>query len=315
VWQINSAVARHNNSWLGAKARHIIKMEQPIARPLGDHVAVVAARNGDLLSMAGSMASPAGAAGAGARAGAGEARRRSAYSPYLDRIALSANLADTSGEFWRRLLIQPVVLPDMAHTGIRTMFDNPEEGDLLGPDGRTTRRLKALIRTRVVDEQREAEEALSPKSGQSPSKKSPKMSGRAQDGLLSLDASLQEAEREGEAAFKRGSPAKLRKPQASLRPASTGRASPSPKNNGDSLDLLTMIEPAALARSAKPHEGDLKGASGNKSDTKPKKHKKKSKAKRAAALKIPGQRQQRKEPFSYSASRLFELILERTYGK
>jgi hypothetical protein len=197
------------------------------------------------------------------------------------------------------------------------MFDNPEEGDLLGPDGRTTRRLKALIRTRVVDEQREAEEALSPKSGQSPSKKSPKMSGRAQDGLLSLDASLQEAERESEAAFKRGSPAKLRKPQASLRPTSTGRASPAPKNNGDSLDLLTMIEPAALARSAKPHEGDLKGApDNNKSDTKPKKKKaKKSKAKRAAALKIPGQRQQRKEPFSYSASRLFELILERTYGK
>jgi hypothetical protein len=292
-------------------------MEQSPARPPGEHVAVLAARNGDLLSQAGSKAGPEAASGAGARSGAstgaGAGRRRGAYQPYLDRIALSATLADTSGEFWRRLLIQPVVLPDMAHTGIRTMFDNPEEGDLLGPDGRTTRRLKALIQTRVVDEQREAEEALSPKSGQSPGKKSPKASGRAQEGLLLLDASLHEAEREGETTLKRASPVKLRKPQAAPRP---GCASPSPTNNGDSLDLLNMTDPvASLDRAAKPREGDLKGAPDSKSGAEPKKKKKKKKAKRAPALQIPGQRQQRKEPFSYSASRLFELILERTYGK
>eukprot|EP00512_Aurantiochytrium_limacinum_P013275 CAMPEP_0171572096 /NCGR_PEP_ID=MMETSP0961-20121227/3901_1 /TAXON_ID=87120 /ORGANISM="Aurantiochytrium limacinum, Strain ATCCMYA-1381" /LENGTH=200 /DNA_ID=CAMNT_0012126841 /DNA_START=40 /DNA_END=638 /DNA_ORIENTATION=- len=69
--------------------------------------------------------------------------------PYLDRINVAPRDALHGTEYWKPLLIQPVIVPDLRHTGIRTQFDDPEDMDLLRPDGKSTRKLKSLIKTKV----------------------------------------------------------------------------------------------------------------------------------------------------------------------
>ena len=65
--------------------------------------------------------------------------------PYLDRISVIPHRPDaSSGSGWRKLLIQPVSIPSLDHTGIRTAFD-PPQAKLIRPDGKVHRNLKVLI--------------------------------------------------------------------------------------------------------------------------------------------------------------------------
>ena len=65
--------------------------------------------------------------------------------PYLDRISVIPHRPDaSSGSGWRKLLIQPVSIPSLDHTGIRTAFD-PPQAKLIRPDGKVHRNLKVII--------------------------------------------------------------------------------------------------------------------------------------------------------------------------
>ena len=68
--------------------------------------------------------------------------------PYLDRISVSKHVPDSDGS-WKKLLIQPVSIPALSHTGVRTAFTGVESAPLLRPDGCSTNSLKALIQTSV----------------------------------------------------------------------------------------------------------------------------------------------------------------------
>ena len=78
--------------------------------------------------------------------GASPSNLRNAPSqPYLDRISVISHKPDAP-QPWRRLLIQPVSLPSLGHTGILTAFD-PAGASLVRPDGKVHSNLKDMIQT------------------------------------------------------------------------------------------------------------------------------------------------------------------------
>lgn len=82
----------------------------------------------------------------------GTASKVSEPSPYLDRIVTSAHspVPNVAAEEWKRLLIQPISIPRLGHTGVSTSFgDAAAANNLLRPDGGNTKKLKELIRDSV----------------------------------------------------------------------------------------------------------------------------------------------------------------------
>ena len=78
-------------------------------------------------------------------AGRGRAPMRNAVSqPYLDRISVVPHMPDAVNSEWRQLLIQPVSIPSLTHTGIHTAFE-PSGEELVRPDGKVHHSLKQVI--------------------------------------------------------------------------------------------------------------------------------------------------------------------------
>ena len=69
--------------------------------------------------------------------------------PYLDRMTLSKHAPLTAADSWKKLLIQPVSIPNLGHTGIHTAFGNSRATQLTRPDGMVTSSMKKSIRNGV----------------------------------------------------------------------------------------------------------------------------------------------------------------------
>jgi len=74
--------------------------------------------------------------------------------PYLERLS-AIHLPDDKGpsnetEEWRKLVIQPAVIPDLQHTGVRSDFTY--QGDtFMRPDGAVTSELRSSIQTKFSE--------------------------------------------------------------------------------------------------------------------------------------------------------------------
>jgi hypothetical protein len=69
--------------------------------------------------------------------------------PYLDKISVSKHAPAPGKNKWKRLLIQPICMPDLSHTGIETAFGVSSPA-LMRPDGSVDVGLKALIKSQYV---------------------------------------------------------------------------------------------------------------------------------------------------------------------
>ena len=90
--------------------------------------------------------------------------RAGASIPYLDKISVSKH-RPTRGRRnrWNHLLIQPISVPDLSHTGISSAFEPPKP-PLMRPDGSVDSGLRAIIREKyanatATDENRKKSEA------------------------------------------------------------------------------------------------------------------------------------------------------------
>ena len=81
-------------------------------------------------------------------------------APYLDRISVSqpnSSKSASSSAKWKKLLIQPISIPNLGHTGIKTAFSRQEEA-LMRPDGSVGKGLRNLIQSTMRDFRRLEEE-------------------------------------------------------------------------------------------------------------------------------------------------------------
>ena len=79
-------------------------------------------------------------------------------APYLDRISVSQSSSkQASSAKWKKLLIQPISIPNLGHTGIKTAFSAQEEV-LMRPDGSVGKGLRNLIQSTMRDFRRLEEE-------------------------------------------------------------------------------------------------------------------------------------------------------------
>ena len=77
--------------------------------------------------------------------------RAGASIPYLDKISVSKH-RPTRGRRnrWNHLLIQPISVPDLSHTGISSAFEPPKP-PLMRPDGSVDSGLRAIIREKYAN--------------------------------------------------------------------------------------------------------------------------------------------------------------------
>jgi len=73
---------------------------------------------------------------------------RRVRGPYLDKMASGMHTPHADGAAWRTAR-DPCVVPDLAHTGGRTVQIGAHEEDFTRPDGRTTRALRETIKEQM----------------------------------------------------------------------------------------------------------------------------------------------------------------------
>jgi hypothetical protein len=72
-----------------------------------------------------------------------------ASSPYLDRISISGHYPQPGADApWKKLLVQPVSIPSLSHTGIKCAFSTAQK-DYTRPDGSISTELRSTVSSGV----------------------------------------------------------------------------------------------------------------------------------------------------------------------
>ena len=74
---------------------------------------------------------------------------RKVRGPYLDKLVSSMHSPHADAAVWRSMASKFPVVPDLTHTGMRTVDIGEHEEDFTRPDGRTTKALRETIKTRM----------------------------------------------------------------------------------------------------------------------------------------------------------------------
>ena len=67
---------------------------------------------------------------------------RKVRGPYLDKLVSSMHSPHADAAVWRNMARKFPVVPDLTHTGMRTVDIGEHEEDFTRPDGRTTKALR-----------------------------------------------------------------------------------------------------------------------------------------------------------------------------
>ena len=80
---------------------------------------------------------------------------RTDYSmPYLDKISVTKHQPPIGKNTWKHLLIQPISVPNLDHTGIQTAFEEKKE-PLMKPDGSVNSAMRSTIKKQYTALSRE----------------------------------------------------------------------------------------------------------------------------------------------------------------
>ena len=74
---------------------------------------------------------------------------RKVRGPYLDKLVSSMHSPHADAAVWRSMASKFPVVPDLTHTGMRTVDIGEHEEDFTRPDGRTTKALRETIKTQM----------------------------------------------------------------------------------------------------------------------------------------------------------------------
>jgi hypothetical protein len=74
---------------------------------------------------------------------------RKVRGPYLDKLVSSMHSPHADAAVWRSMARKFPVVPDLTHTGMRTVDIGEHEEDFTRPDGRTTKALRETIKTQM----------------------------------------------------------------------------------------------------------------------------------------------------------------------
>ena len=74
---------------------------------------------------------------------------RKVRGPYLDKLVSSMHSPHADAAVWRNMARKFPVVPDLTHTGMRTVDIGEHEEDFTRPDGRTTKALRETIKTQM----------------------------------------------------------------------------------------------------------------------------------------------------------------------
>ena len=80
--------------------------------------------------------------------------RRDDSKPYLDKISVSKHIPAIGKNQWKKLLIQPISIPNLDHTGIQTAFEPPKE-PFMKPDGSVNNAMRSTIKKQYTSLTRE----------------------------------------------------------------------------------------------------------------------------------------------------------------
>ena len=74
---------------------------------------------------------------------------RKVRGPYPDKLVSSMHSPHADAAIWRNMARKFPVVPDLTHTGMRTVDIGEHEEDFTRPDGRTTKALRETIKTQM----------------------------------------------------------------------------------------------------------------------------------------------------------------------
>lgn len=80
--------------------------------------------------------------------------RRDDSKPYLDKISVSKHIPAIGKNTWKNLLIQPISIPNLDHTGIKSAFEPPQE-PFMKPDGSVNNAMRSTIKKQYTSLSRE----------------------------------------------------------------------------------------------------------------------------------------------------------------
>ena len=80
--------------------------------------------------------------------------RSDSSKPYLDKISVTKHMPALGRSGWKHLLIQPISIPNLEHTGIQSAFEDPKE-PLMKPDGSINNAMRKTIKKQYTSLSRE----------------------------------------------------------------------------------------------------------------------------------------------------------------